>query len=189
MNDPKSGGEEIQTKDLRFYIPVKKTFYYMRFKFALFIFIVMLTVFLRLHTIGEPLERDQTTYGYIAHRILAGEKLYTDLWDHKPPGIYWAYMLAESLWGYGQSGVVFIGIFFTLLSLVFLFLFLKDISGINTALVGSSFWALSSNAIFLQANEVNTELFLNTFAFISLWGFARYQRTDGNGSLFLAGTS
>ncbi|MEE9614580.1 MAG: glycosyltransferase family 39 protein [Thermodesulfobacteriota bacterium] len=141
---------------------------------ALFLIIAAVTVFLRLHSIDEPLERDHTTYGYIAHQMLAGDDLYVDVWDHKPPGVYWAYMLAETLWGYEPHGIIYIGILFTLVSLAFLFLFLREIAGTGTALVGALFWALASNSIALQANLPNTELFINSFTMMALWAFARY---------------
>jgi len=46
-----------------------------------------LIFFARLHTYGEPLERDLTTYAVIGHDMLGGKTLYTDLWDDNPPAI------------------------------------------------------------------------------------------------------
>lgn len=143
-------------------------------KLAILLVVSIITVFLRLHSLGEPLERDLTTYAYVAHHILAGEKLYSYLWDHKPPAIYWVYMLAELIWGYDSSAMVYLGIFTTIISLFFLFFFLKRIAGINVALVGSTFWALASNSVLLQANQNNVEVFLNTFTLASLWSFSKY---------------
>ncbi len=60
-----------------------------------------LIFFLRLHTYEEPLERDATIYAVIAHEMLNGKTLYTDLWDHKPPAIYVTYAAAELIAGYG----------------------------------------------------------------------------------------
>ncbi|MEE9614198.1 MAG: hypothetical protein V3W31_04490, partial [Thermodesulfobacteriota bacterium] len=155
---------------------------------AIFLAIAVITVLLRLHSVDEPFERDLTTYSYTAHRLLAGDNLYTDVWDHKPPGIYGTYMLAETLWGYEPETVVYLGITFTLVSLLFLFLFLKEIAGPLTALAGCSFWALASNSIMLHGNLPNTELFINSFTMVALWSFAR-SRGENNGYLFLSGLS
>jgi hypothetical protein len=64
-----------------------------------------LVFFLRLHTYGEPLERDLTTYAVIAHEMLQGKSHYSDLFDHKPPAIYVTYALGELIAGYGRDAI------------------------------------------------------------------------------------
>jgi hypothetical protein len=44
-----------------------------------------------------------TTYAVIAHEMLDGKQLYSDLWDHKPPGVHVTYAVAELLAGYGRA--------------------------------------------------------------------------------------
>ncbi|MEE9614462.1 MAG: glycosyltransferase family 39 protein [Thermodesulfobacteriota bacterium] len=152
----------------------------------IFFSIAVITVFLRLHSLGEPLEHDLAIYGYFAHYMLGGELLYTELWDHKPPGIFLAYMAAELLWGYDASAITYTGIVFTVISLAFLFLFLKEIAGVNTALLGSAIWALASNALSLEANQPNAELFLNAFTLMALWSLAKHREGEWR-FLFLCG--
>lgn len=153
---------------------------------AVFLLIAGVTVYLRLHSLGEPAERDIAGYGYIAHQLLAGERIYTDLWDHKPPGAYWPFVLAESIWGYESSSLIYIGIPFTLISLLFIYLLLKKLAGDAVALIGSAFWALASNSVHLQANESNIEVFLNTFTILGIWSFMK--STEGKDRfLILAG--
>lgn len=41
-----------------------------------------------------PLERDEGAYAIIAVRLLAGDTLYRDLFDHKPPLVHLVYMVA-----------------------------------------------------------------------------------------------
>ena len=133
--------------------------------------IILLMVYLRLQSFGEPLERDLASYGYFSHQMLSGYELYTYLFDHHPPAIYWVYMAGELIWGYGASAVTNIGILFTLFSLLFLYLFLKKIASAWTALAGALFWALTSNSFLIQANQPNTELFMNTFMLAAMWSF------------------
>ncbi len=140
--------------------------------------IMFVLTYLRYHSLGEPLERDVTTYAYIAHEMLSGEQLYSVLWDHKPPAIYWIYMLAELVGGYTPEAITYLGIVFSLLSCVFLFLFLMLAAGRWIALLGASFWSLGSNSLLLQANQPNTEIFLNTFTLMGLWSFALYASTS-----------
>ena len=131
-------------------------------------------VMVKWHGLEEPLERDLTTYAYIAHSLIDGNELYTDLWDHKPPGIFLLYMLAEMLGGYDQHSIVALGIVFTFLSGIFLYLFLARIADGSTALLGSAFWILASNSVALQGNQPNVELFLNAFTLMGLWALSHW---------------
>jgi hypothetical protein len=57
-------------------------------------------VFLRaLPNIRFPLERDSATYCLVAQRMLHGLRLYRDLWDNKPPGIFYVYVPIVKLFG------------------------------------------------------------------------------------------
>jgi len=147
--------------------------YSLLIKLLLLSTMVVFIVIFRLHCVDEPLERDITTYAYIAHNLLDGEPLYTKLWDHKPPGIYGIFMLGELIFGYNQSAITALGIIFTLISGAFLYLFLNRITNSTTALLGAAFWALASNSVTLQANQPNVELFMNTFTIMALWALAR----------------
>lgn len=48
---------------------------------------VVLIVF-RLHAFDLPLEADECNYACIGGRLLAGDRLYVDVWDHQPFGIF-----------------------------------------------------------------------------------------------------
>src|SRR6266508_3339760 len=52
-----------------------------------------------------PLERDEGAYAVMAARWLAGDRLYADIFDHKPPLIYLIYALAWLLPG-GPVGAI-----------------------------------------------------------------------------------
>src|SRR6266446_5191261 len=104
-----------------------------------------LIFFARLHTYGEPLERDLTTYAVIAHEMLSGKTLYTDLWDHKPPAIYVTYAVAELIAGYGRDSIFLINIgagFATLLACYFAGSAAEG--GRLGGLMAATLWALAS---------------------------------------------
>src|SRR5437773_10929315 len=46
-----------------------------------------------------PMGNDQATYGLIGDALLHGQKLYRDVWDMKPPGIFWTYAVMVKLFG------------------------------------------------------------------------------------------
>ncbi len=139
-----------------------------------FIFAISFIFASGLHSLEEPLERDLTTYGYIGHALLSGENLYTDLWDHKPPGIHIAFALSELIWGYGQRSIAFLWVVLSILTTIFIYLILDKISDWKAALIAVIFWVLSSNSAYLQANQPNTEIFLNLFTLIAIWALVQH---------------
>ncbi len=151
-----------------------------------FIFAISFIFFSALHSIDEPLERDLTTYGYIGHSLLQGERLYTDLWDHKPPGIHLAFALAELIWGYGQHSITFLWIVLMIITTMLIFLILERISGWQAGLMGVVTWVLAANSAYLQANQPNTEIFLNLFTLVAMLALVQ-DTVPRIGHLHLAG--
>src|SRR5262245_58655024 len=60
---------------------------------------------LRIHAVGIPLDRDEGVFGYAGQRILEGGRLYLDVVDHKPPGVFYLYALALRLFSPTPEGV------------------------------------------------------------------------------------
>jgi hypothetical protein len=58
--------------------------------------LALLTWWLRAPLHHMPLERDEGAYAIIAARLLAGDSLYADLFDHKPPLVHLVYALAAA---------------------------------------------------------------------------------------------
>lgn len=56
----------------------------------------------RLSWSGIPLQTDTGMWAYIGGRILDGAALYRDLWESKPPGIYYTFAVMEWLFGRGD---------------------------------------------------------------------------------------
>jgi hypothetical protein len=128
----------------------------------------------RWHTYHEPLERDLTTYAVIAHEIVHGRDLYQDLWDHKPPAIHATYAMAELVAGFGPGSVYLLGVAAAILAL--LGVYVAGCNGAGTRSAGlwaAAFWALSCGDLALQANQPNTEAFINACV---VWGFALWLR-------------
>src|SRR5437588_12426867 len=51
----------------------------------------------------QPTTPDHALNAVIGHELLHGRRLYADLWDQKPPGVYAAYAAADLLVGYGPQ--------------------------------------------------------------------------------------
>jgi len=65
--------------------------------FTSLVCIVLVTTF--------PWGRDQSIYGLLGEGILQGRAPYRDLWDFKPPGVFFAYAAAEALFGRAMASI------------------------------------------------------------------------------------
>jgi 4-amino-4-deoxy-L-arabinose transferase-like glycosyltransferase len=118
--------------------------------------------FLRLHTYSEPLERDETIYAVIAHEMLDGRALYSDLWDHKPPAIYVTYAAAELIPGYGRDSIFLLNVAAAVATLLACY-FAGSAAGDGRigGVIAAGLWALASGDLAPQANQPNTRVFLS----------------------------
>jgi 4-amino-4-deoxy-L-arabinose transferase-like glycosyltransferase len=137
--------------------------------------LVLVVALERLHTYHEPFERDITTYAVAAHELLAGRNLYSDVWDHKPPGIHITYAIAEVLAGYGEGAIYFLNLIAAITTLLGLYQAGKIVGGAMAGLWAAAFWAVVSGDLYLEANQPNTEVFLNASL---VWAFALWLDVD-----------
>lgn len=130
----------------------------------------------RIHTFDEPLERDITTYALVGDGLLHGRALYSDLWDHKPPLLYLIFAAAESLVGYGPSAPFLLNIIFTVATLVAVFMACRKGRNPMAGVWGALFWTAANGDLYLQANQPNTEVFVNAFL---TWSFVGWRSLKG----------
>ena len=64
--------------------------------------------------LSYPSGRDQSTYLLIGRSLLEGKQLYRDLWDNKPPGIFFLYAGISKLFGTALWGVALVDILWLL---------------------------------------------------------------------------
>jgi len=124
----------------------------------------------RIYTWSEPLERDLTLYAVIGHELLAGRSLYSDLSDIKPPAIFVTYAAAEWLAGYGPTAIYLLGVIAAIITLLGVYWVGYSLSGsTGTGLWAALFWTAICSDLGLQANQPNTEVFINACV---IWAFA-----------------
>jgi 4-amino-4-deoxy-L-arabinose transferase-like glycosyltransferase len=129
-------------------------------RLALFLACSAIIVGLRFKSFDEPLERDHATYAVVGHEILRGRGLYSDLWDNKPPGIFWTYAGGELVFGYGARTVFLLGLLAAVATLPGLYAAasgLEPRAGVWAAL----FWSIACHDLVIQANQPNAEAFMN----------------------------
>src|SRR5512138_2022672 len=81
--------------------------------------------------------RDSGVFLYVAWRLLSGDIPYRDVWDHKPPLIYFVDALGLGLTPNNLWGVWFLQIVFIFLTLFFIYKVLDREFGIYAAMAGT----------------------------------------------------
>jgi hypothetical protein len=132
--------------------------------------LLCLAIFLmRWHTYDEPFERDLNIYAVIGHEMLEGRELYADLYDQKPPAPYLTYAAAELLVGYGPQQMFALGVGAAIATLAGLYwTVLRVTRDRRLGLWAAAFWTLLCSDMLLQANQPNTEVFINA---AMIWAF------------------
>ena len=96
----------------------------------LFLVIAMLFVVVRaLPILSFPIGRDQGTYLTIGQGLLDGKQLYRDLWDNKPPGIFFLYAGIAKVFGRVMWSVAVVDILLLLVISYLLFRFSEPYLG------------------------------------------------------------
>ncbi len=125
-------------------------------------------VFLRaLPNLRYPIGRDQATFCVIGQGLLRGQLLYRDLWDNKPPGIFYIYALIVKIFGPVMWGVGAVDIIWLLVISLCIFCFARRSFGAPAAALAIVFNAFRHcKQGYIHAAQPET--FMMLFVFI-IW--------------------
>lgn len=123
----------------------------------------LLLIAMRLHAFDLPLEPDECNYAYIAARLLDGDQLYVDVWDHQPPGIFALFAIVSGVFGDESEVFRWLAMTFSLVSLLAIFMIARRSAGDCAALVAVVLWAMVSSDPGSAGEGCNREIFMNTF--------------------------
>lgn len=100
-----------------------------------------LVLLMGIPNLSYPIGRDQATYCVIGRGLLDGARLYRDLWDNKPPGIFYLYAAIVKVFGPEMWSVGLLDILWLLAISVFIFCFTEPSLG-----KAAAFFAVLVNA-------------------------------------------
>ncbi len=134
---------------------------------------LLFVVIRALPNLSYPLGRDQSTYCVIAEGLLRGEHLYQDMWDNKPPGIFFVYALIVKLFGPVMWCVGVVDILWLLVMSYFIFRFAERYLSAAPAAFAVAFnanWHCRANYVFAAQPETFLVLFVFASLFLLLGG-------------------
>jgi hypothetical protein len=129
----------------------------------------LLIVAVRFHAFDLPLENDEANYAYTAGRLLEGDRLYVDIWDHQPYGVFLTWAGLISL--FGNADIVFrlASAFCVVISGWLLYGIVRGFCGWRGATLGGVMFALGCAAPGMAGEGCNREIFMNLFALAAVW--------------------
>jgi hypothetical protein len=111
--------------------------------------------------------RDSGVFLYAGWRILNGEIPYRDIWDHKPPIIFFINSAGLALTNNSRWGVWWIELGALLLAAFFSFLIVKKMFGYGPAILSLFLWLFT--LVFIIQGGNLTEEYILPMQFIALW--------------------
>jgi len=151
-----------------------------RFDVAVLLVCAAVLAVMRLHAFSLPLETDEANYAYIGGRLLAGDRLYVDVWDHQPPGVFVLFAAAACV--FGDEPFVFrcLSAAFSLATLFLIWAILRQRGGRGAgepaykrtawaAAGGALLFALASSDPGTAGEGCNREIYMNALILAGWW--------------------
>jgi hypothetical protein len=124
----------------------------------------------------QPTGYDEGLYLAAAVRMLHGARLYTDVWDNKPVGIYLVYAAIAGMLGSSRFALNLASALAVLASASLLYLIGRDATARRRPGVIAAF-VLPAYMLDLGADGANTESFMMVLQSLSAWLLVRHCRT------------
>jgi len=93
-------------------------------------------------SIAEPLGIDQSLWASAVRGLSRGQLLYRDVWEQRPPGIYWTYLAAFQVFGWTPAAVAWLDIAASAATTILLFLIGRSLGGTNAGAWSAALYAL-----------------------------------------------
>jgi hypothetical protein len=140
--------------------------------------LLALTVLTQANPGTELPSRDYGFYTYIGKQIVKGHMLYYDVWDHKPPAIYYLNAFALRLGRGLRWGIWLVEFVFLFAAIASSFYLLNKLWGITPALFGILVWLWGMDFTLEGGNF--TEEYPLTFHFLALILLLKLTQTPDN---------
>ncbi|MDB5349551.1 MAG: hypothetical protein JWN86_798 [Planctomycetota bacterium] len=117
---------------------------------------------------AEPLDCDEAIYAYIGKRLVAGDVMYRDLTENKPPLGYWLFALAVRIGGASETCIRLMPVPMVLATIALVWWIAGRLAGPLGAAIAAWIYALMSTDPYLYGNGANLEHAINLFGAAAL---------------------
>jgi 4-amino-4-deoxy-L-arabinose transferase-like glycosyltransferase len=146
---------------------------------AIALLVLLLFTWLRVSgLISRVTDPDPGLFQSFAWQMQQGKTLYAEIWDHKPPLIYYLNLAFITLFGPTENAIAYGSLFFTLLQTAVVFFILKKIThDIIASFTGTALFICTFFSVFLLGSGNYTEQYGVLFSSASLLFFIQYIST------------
>ena len=103
--------------------------------------VAVAALLLRIPSIAQPLGIDQGLWASAVKGLSRGQLLYRDVWEQRPPGIYWIYLCGFQVLGWAASTVAWLDVIAAAITTMAIFAVARISSGALTAALGAALYA------------------------------------------------
>ncbi len=145
--------------------------------------LILVTILANLPLLYQPFGRDQGIFAYIGDGLNHGLVPYRDAWDHKPPGIYFVYALAFSLFGREMTSLRLLETIYMAVTALALYLLGQRWRGEAVGLAAAFLYVLGSAWLFEWWDRAQAEIYmalpsvLAVYFFLAAWPWKRVGST------------
>ncbi len=107
----------------------------------------------RLTAIAEPLGIDQGLWASAARGLSRGQRLYRDVWEQRPPGIYWIYLAGFRAFGWTTAAVAWLDILAAIATTALLFQIIRALSTALAGALGATLYAALTLPAWLYGHD------------------------------------
>ena len=147
-----------------------------------------LALLIRIPSIAEPLGIDQGLWASAARGLSRGLTIYRDVWDHKPPGIFLAYLWTFDLLGWTPSSIAWLDLAASAATTWLLFAIVRRVTDAGTGALAAALYAvltvpswLYGNGGFLERSVAET--FVNVAVGLAAVSATQFIRRSGRQDL------
>jgi 4-amino-4-deoxy-L-arabinose transferase-like glycosyltransferase len=153
-----------------------------------FLFVLIgLVLFLRLPRMYEPLDSREGVYAYAASVIPEGAMPYADVFDHKPPMIFYIYRIAFDVFGESTQAVRNITTIYIIFTLLLIYMFARSAGGGLAAMLASFLYVLFMHNGRAGAITADTGVFTQFFSLFGVYFLLDRDRDYEKANFFIAG--
>jgi hypothetical protein len=150
--------------------------------------VAIAALLVRVLAIAEPLGIDQGLWASAVRGMSRGQRLYADVWEQRPPGIYWTYLAAFRLFGWTAAAVAWADVLAAAATTLLLYLMTRRLNGSIAAVLAAALYAALTIPAWLYRYDgflerSVCETFIVVCVALGAWCAARFH---GTGSLVFA---
>ena len=147
---------------------------------------------LRVVTIAEPLGIDQSLWASAVRGMARGQRLYHDVWEQRPPGIYWTYLTAFRVFGWTAASVAWLDLLAAAGTTAMLYLLGRRLASATTGATAAAIYAVLTHPAWLFGHggfleRSVCETFTPLCIAVAAYGAARFRDRDSTAWMALGG--